>query len=621
MPTITSFTFKISGVAAYTDGTSGPFESTYSNGVISNPFELESNINFGQLYTDEPTDVNALQELLTLGDPSNKYLNFIVTAPSQDKTISSWWMDISGIVAYNDGTYGSYCVQYRNGSFNDVYGKANFHAILADDDASSIVVEGLQSVSASSTVSVLNRAPTDILLSSVTISENNLVGAVVGALTTVDPDAGNTFTYTLVAGAGDSDNASFAIDGSDLIADEVFSLDVKSSYTVRVRSTDQDGLTTEKAFSITVVVESGSLWYWGFNYFNFDTSELDSKSSPVQISLGGDNWKQAASDYAPSGSAYGPRDCAVKADGTLWSWGFYEGALAEPYQLFQDMGSEWVQVSASAFHAAAIKNDGTLWMWGLNYYGEIGDDSLEYRSSPVQTICGGSNWSQVACGRWSTAAIKTDGSLWAWGSNTNGLLGDNSTDDKSSPVQTVSGGNNWSQVSVSAYNMAAVKTDGTLWTVGANYGGQLGNNRAAPGGPGRNRSSPIQTSLGGTYWKSVITGGDFQTTTVMSSIKVDGTLWLWGTFDNSFGVLGREGNTLIPGQELTNGTWKSAATSGVHSGGIKTDGTLWLWGSNGYGELGDNTVDPKSSPVQTIMGGSTWFQIALAENHTIAIKD
>ena len=249
---VTSFTFKISGVAAYTAGTSGPFESSYSNGIISNPFESESIINFSQLYTDEPTDVNALQDLLTLGASGGKYLNFIVSAPSQDKTISDWWMDISGIVSYDDETYGSYSVQYMYGSFNDVYGKVNFHAILADDSASSVIVNVMQSVSSGSTVSVPNRSPTDIAISAATIAENNAVGAVIGTFSTTDPDTGNSFTYSLVSGTGDTDNASFTIDGVSLKANAAFNFETKSSYTVRIRSTDQGGLYYEKAFTITV---------------------------------------------------------------------------------------------------------------------------------------------------------------------------------------------------------------------------------------------------------------------------------------------------------------------------------------------------------------------------------
>ena len=249
---ITSFTFKISGVAAYTDGTSGPFESTYSNGIISSPFESESNINFSQLYTDESDVVDSLQDLLTLGSPDGKYLKFIVSAPVQDKTISDWWMDINGIVTYDDETSGYYCVQYRNGSFNDLDGKVNFYALLADPVASGAITDALQSVSSVSEVGTLNLAPTDITLSSASIAENNEIGAVIGTFSTVDPDAGNSFTYTLVAGTGDTNNVSFTILGSSLKANAVFNFESKNSYTVRVRSTNQGGLTTEKAFTITV---------------------------------------------------------------------------------------------------------------------------------------------------------------------------------------------------------------------------------------------------------------------------------------------------------------------------------------------------------------------------------
>lgn len=524
---ITSFTFKISGVAAYTDGTSGPFESSYSNGIISNPFESESIINFSQLYTDEPTDVDALQELLTLGDPSNKFLNFIVTAPSQDKTISSWWMDISGIVAYDDETYGSYCVQYRNGNFNDVDGKINFHAILADNDASNIVIDVLQSVSSGSTVSV--PAPSD-----------------------------PTF---------------------------------------------------------------GTLWAFG----GFPNGAYN---SPIQSAIGV-NWKQASS------SDYFGNHYIVKDDGTLWDWGC-DGNLAilgscsggpntNPTQSFSDMGSGWKQVSSSGLNSAAIKNDGTLWTWGDNLYGQLGDDSEEARSSPVQTAAGGSNWAQVSCSKWNIAAVKTDGTLWIWGSNYAGVLANGESYledryDRSSPVQTICGGNNWSQVSVGQCNGAAVKTDGTLWTWGFDLG-QLGIGEFVSSAP---LTSPVQTSLGGTDWESVSVGGGNALgngLVTMAAVKTDGTLWLWGSnFNGAIGD-GTADDRYEPTQEITSSTsWTQATTSWTHTGAIKSDGSLWLWGDNAYGELGDGTNVSEYSPMQTIMGGTTWLQVSVGDYHTIAIK-
>jgi len=98
----------------------------------------------------------------------------------------------------------------------------------------------------------VNQEPTDISLSAATIIENNLVGDVIGVLSTTDPDTGNTFTYTKVAGTGDTDNASFDISGANLIALAVYNFATKSSYSIRIRSTDQDGKYFEKAFTITI---------------------------------------------------------------------------------------------------------------------------------------------------------------------------------------------------------------------------------------------------------------------------------------------------------------------------------------------------------------------------------
>jgi alpha-tubulin suppressor-like RCC1 family protein len=348
-------------------------------------------------------------------------------------------------------------------------------------------------------------------------------------------------------------------------------------------------------------------------------------NSPIQSAIG-DDWKQASS------SDYFGNHYVVKDDGTLWDWGC-DGSLAIlgsclggpnsiPTQLFSDMGSDWKQVSSSGFTTAAIKNDGTLWTWGDNFYGQLGDDSLESRSSPVQTAAGGSNWAQVSCSKWNIAAVKTDGTLWIWGSNYAGVLANGETSpDKSSPVQTICGGNNWAQVSIGQCNGAAVKTDGTLWTWGFNSGGQLGIGTSSYDF----YTSPVQTSLGGTDWKSASVGGGSALgngLVAMAAVKTDGTLWLWG--NNFYAALG-DGTTndkSEPTQEITSSiSWAQVITSWTHTGAIKTDGSLWLWGDNGYGELGDETSASKSSPVQTIMGGSTWFQIALAENHTIAIKD
>ena len=101
-----------------------------------------------------------------------------------------------------------------------------------------------------------------------------------------------------------------------------------------------------------------------------------------------------------------------------------------------------------------------LWLWGYNVYGELGDSTVTNKSSPVQTIAGGTNWKQVAGGFYHTAAIKTDGTLWGWGRNSYGGLGDSTVTNKSSPVQTIAGGTNWKQVATGYYHTAAIKEMG-----------------------------------------------------------------------------------------------------------------------------------------------------------------
>jgi len=330
------------------------------------------------------------------------------------------------------------------------------------------------------------------------------------------------------------------------------------------------------------------------------------KSSPVQTVAGGINWKSVS-----CGSSH---KAAIKTDGTLWCWGSNStlntmGALGDntindrssPVQTVT-FGTNWKQVSCGFYNTLAIKTDGTLWGWGYNTYGNLGDNTSTRRSSPVQTIAGGTNWKQVSGGYRHTAAIKTDGTLWTWGRNSYGQLGDNTIDFRSSPVQTIAGGTNWKQVACGQYHIAAVKTDGTLWNWGKDDAGQLGDNEFFA----TNKSSPVQTVAFGTNWKSVACGWYYT-----AAIKADGTLWLWGQNNGNLGD-NTIGSKLSPVQTVTFGTnWKQVTCCYANTAAIKTDGTLWCWGTNYNGQLGDNTTIPRSSPVQTIVGGTNWKQVAM----------
>ena len=368
----------------------------------------------------------------------------------------------------------------------------------------------------------------------------------------------------------------------------------------------------------------GGLWTWGRNSSGQlgDGSSIVHRSSPIQTISGGTNWKQVS-----SGSDY---FSGIKTDGTLWMWGsnnaiaIANGQLGDntivhrssPVQTVAS-GTNWKQVASGGWHSVAVKTDGTLWLWGANNIsfggtGQLGDNTIANKSSPVQTISAGSNWKQCFAGSNHTTAIKTDGTLWIWGGNSYGQLGVNDITHRSSPVQTITGGTNWKQVAGGAYHTAAIKTDGTLWIWGMGTSGQLGDNTAV------NKSSPVQTVSSGTNWKQLASGGggpSFQ-----AAIKTDGTLWLWG--QNTQAQLGD--NTLVskssPVQTVAGGTnWKQVSSALYLTAAIKTDGTLWTWSANNInGQIGDNTVVNKSSPVQTVAGGTNWKQVACGGNNGAA---
>jgi len=265
-------------------------------------------------------------------------------------------------------------------------------------------------------------------------------------------------------------------------------------------------------------------------------------------------------------------------------------------------GTTWVKGSGTAYQSAAIKTDGTLWVMGNNYNrGTLGQNNGVNYSSPVQIP--GTTWSEVDVGEtYFMAAIKTDGTLWTWGYNQSGELGQNSnsTSHRSSPVQIP--GTTWSSIAASNERCHAIRTDGTLWSWGSGYYGWLGNNTSA--NPSL-RSSPVQCP--GTTW-SVVNGGKYHTL----ATKTDGTLWAWGYAGD--GRLGQNNNTDRSSPvQIGSGTDWATCSAGFHgSGAIKTDGTMWIWGLNQVGALGQNLPisTAVSSPVQ--IPGTTWNDIQIA---------
>ena len=230
---------------------------------------------------------------------------------------------------------------------------------------------------------------------------------------------------------------------------------------------------------------------------------------------------------------------------------------------------------------------GKLFSWGRNNYGQLGQNNTTDLSSPVQ-VGAETLWAKRATNAF-VLAVKTNGQLWSWGYNVSGQLGQGDTTYRSSPVQ-VGALTDWATPgNVGINSSCCVKTDGTLWTWGINSNGQLGLGNTT------NYSSPKQVGAL-TTWSTPLIGA--ATNQFLLCTKTDGTLWSWGL--NSTGQLGL-GNTTSyssPKQIGSLTTWKTPVAGNTFVICTKTDGTLWAWGNNTAGRLGQGDTVNRSSPVQ-----------------------
>ena len=309
--------------------------------------------------------------------------------------------------------------------------------------------------------------------------------------------------------------------------------------------------------------------------------------------------------------AGGSSTCATWSDGSLFCWGsnslgqLGDGSTVSRAAPTRVQGTVWSAVAVSSGHSCALSTEGGLWCWGRNDYGQVGDTSTTQRLSP--TPVSGTDWARVSVpssDSYHTCGIKTDGSLYCWGGNSFGQLGDDTTVGKTTPNPVATA--EWASVSVGSFHTCAIKSDGRLFCWGDNYYGQLGIGYTYPS------SKLVPTEVGGTDWGSVASGYAHT-----CAIKTSGVLYCWGS--NSSGQLGVGGSaqSYLPVQVSGTG-WAAVAAGGLHSCALKSDNTLRCWGYNYNGQLGDGTWGSRTSPWP--VSGSDWKSISAGAAHTCAFK-
>jgi alpha-tubulin suppressor-like RCC1 family protein len=380
-----------------------------------------------------------------------------------------------------------------------------------------------------------------------------------------------------------------------------------------VASENQYVLSNGTTWSIDNIIKNiveGPTYSWGNNLNGrLGDNTVTTRTSPVSVVGGFTDWVQVSGGDGHS--------LGVRSNGTAWAWGSNTlGQLGDNSTVSKNSRvsvvggfTDWVQVSGGDGHSLGVRANGTAWAWGCNASGQLGDNSTVNRSSPVSVVGSYTDWIQVSAARTHSLGVREDGTAWAWGQGGNGRLGDNTLVNKSSPVSVVGGFTDWVQVSGGGGHSLGVRANGTVWAWGFNGSGQLGNNSTV------GTSSPVLVAGGFTDWIQISAGNH------SLGVRTNGTAWGWG-YNNLQGQVGdgtsvnRSSPVSVVGG-FTN--WIQVSAGYRHSLGLRSNGTAWAWGNGADGRLGDNTTVNKSSPVSVVGGFANWIQVNGGYRHSLGI--
>lgn len=378
--------------------------------------------------------------------------------------------------------------------------------------------------------------------------------------------------------------------------------------------------------SHTAGLRSGSRTYvWGNNANGqIGNGSTTQRLVPTQITL-------PLSHHIAEIAAGGSHTLAVTVAGSIWAWGANgsgqlgdgTGTQRNTPVLLSSNQHNWVSVKAGDSHSLGMLADGTVMSWGSNTYGQLGRSTGTVPNTRPGSVLSRSRLGQMASagGAQASFLLQSDGTLWSCGVS-QAILGQQVGSDLlyftqiNTTSPNLSTKNNWKKLSNSSSSvMAAIRSDGTLWMWGNEWGGELGN------GGGSTDANWIPTRLGtaaDSFWV------DVECSHHCVGLKSDGSLWSWGT--SYHGNTASRTTSLTPVRVGTGTNWRSAAvgngavsTLGGYTIALQANGSLWAWGTNEYGTLAQlNDYSIRFTPTQITQGGHSWRAVASGSNHVIA---
>jgi YVTN family beta-propeller protein len=349
---------------------------------------------------------------------------------------------------------------------------------------------------------------------------------------------------------------------------------------------------------------SGQVWTWGYdNSGQLGDGGSTQRTSPFHVALPGFTGISAGGDWS----------LGLRADGTVWAWGYnLYGQLGVGHLLTERLPVQTsglsnvtaIAASNSGHHNLAVLGDGTVRAWGTNGDGQLGDGTTTGRSTPVQVTGLSGVFTAVAAGYTHSLALRSDGTVWAWGANNLGQLGDGTTTARLTPVQ-VNGLTGVQAIAAGVYFSLALRSDGTVWAWGD--GGRLGN--------GTTSGMQLTPLANGVTGATAITASSSYAFALLS----DGTVRAWGS--NNYGQLGDGTTTTRYSPVAVSGlTGVTAVSAGGATGlALIGDGSVRAWGRNTYGDLGDGTTTDRLMPV-VVSGLTDVTAISAGGIHSMALR-